>query len=234
MRTLRNRPTDVGRDRAQQVARRYGTELRLARISTGLTQRQLADRSRVSQQIVSQAERGDPGISLLARCRMAAAVGHELGFQLYPVESVALRDSGQLATANAILSTLHHTWNARLEAPIGAGDRRAADILLTRSDETVEVEIERTIVDLQAQLRAGQLKRRAFAERSSVPVRLIIAVPDGARSRAKLSPFDALLAHALPVTSREVSAALRTGRAIGGDGLLFVRTGRLNASSSTP
>ena len=233
MRTFKNRPADVGRDRAHQLARRFGSELRLSRTSAGLTQRQLAVRSGVSQQVISEAERGDVGVSLLARCRMSAAVGHELGLRLNPVDGVALRDSGQLGMAEAILSTLHGTWSARIEAPISPGDRRAADILVSRSDEVVEIEVERTLVDLQAQLRAGQLKRQALAERSAVPVRLVVAVPDGARTRAKLAPFEQLLAHALPIPSREVSAALRTGRALGGDGLLFVRVGRLTAMAGT-
>jgi hypothetical protein len=164
---------------------------------------------------------------------MVAAVGQELALQLYPTDGVELRDSGQLSMANAILATLHPTWSARLESPIGAGDRRAADILLTRHDEKVEIEIERSLVDLQAQLRAGQLKRNALAERSDVPVRLVIAVPDGARIRARLAPFEELLAQALPIRSREVMAALRMGQPIGGDALLFVRAGRLTAASST-
>lgn len=234
MRTFKNRPADLGRDRARQLARRFGIGLRIARTAAGLTQRQLAVRSGVSQQVVSEAERGDPGVSLGARCRMAAAVGHELSLRLYPVEGVPLRDSGQLMLAEAVISTLHGTWSARLEAPIAPGDRRAADILVARTDEIVEIEIERSLVDLQAQLRAAQLKRQALAERSSVPARLIIAVPDGARVRAKLAPFEHLLARALPVASREVSAALRLGHPVGGDGLLFVRVGRrLTASGST-
>jgi transcriptional regulator with XRE-family HTH domain len=199
----------------------------------GLSQKQLASRSGVSQQIVSQAERGDIGLSLTARCRMTAAVGHELGLRLYPVDGVRLRDSGQLAMAQALLSVLHGSWSARIEAPVAAGDRRAADILLMRTEETVEIEIERTLVDLQGQLRAGQLKRRALAERSNVPVRLIIAVPDSARTRAKLAPFEDVLARALPVASREIALALRTGTPIGGDGLLFVRARRLTASAGT-
>jgi transcriptional regulator with XRE-family HTH domain len=233
VRTFRIRPADVGQDRAGELARRFGAELRLARMSAGLTQKQVAVRSGVSQQIISQAERGDAGLSLIARCRMTAAVGHELGLRLFPVDGVALRDSGQLAMAQAIVSVLHGSWSARFEAPVAAGDRRAADVLLTRTDEIVEIEIERTLVDLQGQLRAGQLKRRSIAEQSNVPVRLIMAVPDSARIRAKVAPFEDVIARALPVASREIASALRNGRAIGGDGLLFVRAGRLTGPTGT-
>jgi transcriptional regulator with XRE-family HTH domain len=229
VRNFRNRRADIGRERARELARRFGLELRIARTAAGLTQKQVAVGSGVSQQIVSQAERGDIGLSLIARCQMTAAVGHELGLRLWPVEGVALRDSGQLALAEAILSALHVSWAARLEAPIATADRRAADLLLTRTDEVVEIEIERTLVDLQGQLRAGQLKRESLAERFDLPVRLVIAVPDGARIRAKLAPFEDVLSRALPVPSREIASALRMGRTIGGDGLLFVRTRRLTA-----
>jgi transcriptional regulator with XRE-family HTH domain len=202
-------------------------------MSAGLTQRQLARRSGVSQQAVSEAERGDTGVSLISRCRLTAAVGHELGIRLHPIDGVSLRDSGQLGLAEAIVSVLHGSWSARLEAPVAAGDRRAADLLLTRTDEVVAIEIERTLVDLQAQLRAAQLKRSALSQGSHVPVRLVLALPDGARVRATLAPFSNVLAHALPIRSGEIAAALRQGRPVGGDGVLFVRAGRLTAGAGT-
>jgi transcriptional regulator with XRE-family HTH domain len=231
VRTFRIHSADAGHDRALYLARRFGTELRIARTSAGLTQRQLALRSRVSQQEVSRAERGDVGISLEARSRMAAGAGHELGLRLYPATSVPLRDSGQLRIAEVIAGALHESWSGRLEVPVAPGDLRAADLLLTRSDEVVEVEVERSLVDFQAQLRAAQIKRQVLAERLDKPVRLVIAVPDSSAIRARLSMFSELLDQALPVRSREIATALRVGRPIGGDGLLFVRVARLTTAA---
>jgi transcriptional regulator with XRE-family HTH domain len=226
-------PIHTGSQRAVDVARRFGTELRVARVAAGLTQRRLAQRSGISQQEVSRAERGDPGISLAARCRLAAGTGHELVLRLYPTGSVSLRDSGQLQVAEVIVAALHPSWTARMEAPVAAGDLRAADVLLSRSDELVEIEIERSLVDLQAQLRAAQVKRRMLSEGSVRPVRLVLAVPDSTAMRARIGAYPSLLSAALPVRSRQIAAAIRNGHAVGGDGILFVRIGRLTSTTST-
>ena len=192
-------------------------------MTAGLTQRQVSERARVTQQLVSLAERGDPGIALDVRCRLVAAAGHELGWKLYPVTSVSLRDSGQLLLAQAILRGLSKQLTARLEVPIAVGDLRAADMLITSATERIDVEIERSLYDLQAQLRAAQLKRNSLAEGSPLPVRLVIAVPDSARARAVAASLQEIVRAAFPIPSRQVAGALRTGSPVGGDGLLFVR-----------
>lgn len=223
MQAFRQRPDTTGRARSRFLATLFGRELRIARMNAGLTQSQLAGLAGVSQPEASKAERGFLDVSLDARCRLAAACGHELGWRLYPVATVRLRDSGQLSLAQAITDAAHPTWRAQLEAPVAPADARAADLLLVGEDEILHVEIERALVDVQAQLRAGQLKRQALAESHRQTVRLIIAVPDTRTARARLAPFAELLARALPVTSARVWRTIRTGEALGGDGILFVR-----------
>jgi hypothetical protein len=102
----------------------------------------------------------------------------------------------------------------------------AADILFAHPEEVAEVEIERALVDFQGQLRRGQLKRDAIAERERRPVRLVIVVPDSRSVRQRLAPYSDLIARTLPASSRQVWQALRAGRPIGADGLMFVRTSR--------
>jgi hypothetical protein len=165
-------------------------------------------------------------VSLDARCRLAAACGHELGWRLYPVATVRLRDSGQLALAQVISRAAHLSWRARLEVPVAAGDARAADLLLTGPSEVLHIEIERSLVDLQAQLRSAQLKREALAEGEQRPVRLVIAVPDTPAMRRRLAPFEPLLAQALPASSRDIWRAIRAGEPLNEDGILFVRPPR--------
>lgn len=186
----------------------------------------------VSQQLVSLAERGDAGVNLDERCRMAAAAGHELGWKLYPVAIVTLRDSGQLAVAEAILAQMSRQLVGRLEVPVAVGDLRAADILITAPTELIHVEVERTLFDLQAQLRAAQLKREVLARDSALPVRLVIAVPDSPRVRADLAAIPQIVRAAFPVPSRQISASLRNGTPLGGDGLLFVRPSRPSRRTS--
>ena len=226
VRTFRGRPADEGKSRARYLATAFGRELRIARMTAGLTQEVVGRRAAVSQIQVSRAERGRIDISLVTRCRLAAACGHELGWRLYPVATVRLRDSGQLTLAQAIVSAAHKTWRPRLEVPIAPGDPRAADLVLTGPTEVIHIEIERALVDFQAQLRSAQGKREALAATDRGPMRLVIAVPDTTRSRARLAPFADLIRQALPASSRTIWRAIRAGEPLNDDGILFVRAPR--------
>lgn len=223
MRTFRGRSADIGQARSRHLASLFGRQLRIARMTGGLTQARLARVAGVSQAQVSRAERGTLRVSLDARCRLAAACGHELGWRLYPVATIRLRDSGQLAIAQVIVAAAHPSWTPRLEVPVAPGDLRAADLVLTGTNEVLHLEIERALVDLQAQLRAGQLKRQALAEREERPIRLVLAVPDTRATRARRAPLTELLARALPATSAATWRAIRIGGPLGADGILFVR-----------
>jgi len=233
MRTFRNRAADVGHQRARDQGRRFGAELRIARTVAGLTQAQVARMAGVSQQQVSRAERGDVGVPLNARCQMAAACGYEVALKLFPVATVSLRDSGQLSVAAALVGLLHPVWQPRLEVPVAPGDLRAADMLLSHPKEVIHLEIERGIVDFQAQLRSGQVKREIFAAGESRPVRLVLAVPDTQGMRARLRALRPLLDRSLPMDTRRILGALRSGRPVGSDGLIVVREQRLTKLAST-
>ena len=195
-------------------------------MTAGLTQQQLARAAGVSQQQLSNTERGRTDTSLIVRCQLAAACGHELGWKLHPVASVRLRDSGQMELAQTIVVAAHRSWHARLEVPISPGDLRAADLVLTGPDEILHIEIERALVDFQAQLRSAQLKREAFASREERPIRLVIAVPDAASSRSRLAPFAALVSRSMTRSSRQIWHAIGSGEPLGGGGILFVRRRR--------
>jgi transcriptional regulator with XRE-family HTH domain len=223
MEVIRSRPAPRGRARSRILAQRFGQELRIARVTAGLTQQRVAQLAQLSQGEVSKAERGDVNVSLDARCRMAAAAGHELGWRLYPVATLRLRDSGQLTLAQAIVTAAGTAWKAELEVPVGPGDLRAADIILRRPDQVIHVEVERVLVDLQAQLRAGQLKRQEIAQRLELPVRFVLAAADTPANRVRAATASELLARTLPMSSREIWTSLRTGEPLGGDGILFVR-----------
>jgi hypothetical protein len=223
VRTFRSTAAARGHARSKSLAVRFGSELRIARVATGLTQAQLGAIAQVTQQEVSLAELGAASVSFSARCRLAAGCGHELGWRLYPVATVRLRDSGQLSIAQVIATSAHPSWQVRLEVPVAAGDARAADLVLTGAQQTLHIEVERAIVDLQAQLRSAQLKRQELAKQETRPIQLILAVPDMPSTRQRLAPFGELIGRALPVPSRRIWHAIRHGEALDGDGILFVR-----------
>ncbi len=220
---FRAQPSNIGRARSRYLAQAFGRELRIARMNAGLSQARLAALAGMTQTEVSKAERGRPDVSLEARCRLAAACGHELGWRLYPVATVRLRDSGQLGLAQVIVAAAHPSWKVSLEVPAAPGDPRAADLLLVGPTEVIHIEIERALVDLQAQLRSAQLKREALAVREERPIRLVIAVPDTKATRARLAPFSEVLARTLPAQSRSIWRAIRAGEPLNQDGILFVR-----------
>jgi transcriptional regulator with XRE-family HTH domain len=206
---------------------RFSRELVAARAVAGLTQREVARRAGVSQSLVSLLETGRAIPSLGRMHRLAAATGHDLSIRLFPGSGVRLRDSGQLAVADQIRAATHASWRIRLEVPIGAQpDRRAADMILETAAELVAVEVERVLLDFQAQFRAAQLKRATLAERSGRSVRLVMALPDTRRNRAVIEAHRSILETALPTPSRRIWASLRSGSPVGGDGLLWVRRGR--------
>jgi transcriptional regulator with XRE-family HTH domain len=192
-------------------------------MSAGLTQMQMAKLAGISQQQVSLVERAIGDLSLAIRCQLVGACGHELGWRLYPVATVRLRDSGQLALAQVILAAAHPSWQARLEVPISPGDPRAADLLLVGPTEVIHIEIERALVDFQAQLRVAQLKRDALVAREEKPIRLVIAVPDRRATAVRLAPFAQLIRQMMPATSRGIWRAIRSGQPLHSDGIFFVR-----------
>jgi transcriptional regulator with XRE-family HTH domain len=195
-------------------------------MTAGLSQTQLARLAGLSQQEASKAERGATGLSLDARCRLAAACGHELGWRLYPVATVRLRDSAQMEVAQAIVRAAHPSWKARLEVPVAPGDARAADLILTGPVEILHIEIERALVDFQAQLRSALVKREALQAQGDRPLRLVLSVPDTRATRTRLAPFEELISRTLPARSARVWRAIRTCEALETDGILFVRAAR--------
>lgn len=205
---------------------RFGQELRDARRAAGLTQDQLALRAGISQPMISRIERGSCAADLRAMTRLARGVGQQLSVRLYPADGIRLRDSGQLSLAEVIRAAAHSSWRVSLEVPVAPPpDRRAADMVLADATDVLLVEIERGLRDLQAQLRAAQLKRVALSQRLGRAVTLVLAIPDSAAARQAVAPHAAILRGAIPVTSRAAWAAIRSGASMRGDALLWVRRG---------
>lgn len=206
------------------VVEQFGREVAIARRAAGLTQSQLASRSSSSQPVISRIERGIFSPDLRSMAGIARGLGHHLSVRIYPDDGVRLRDSGQLMLASKIRAEAHGSWRVGLEVPVARPpDRRAADMVLEGHAEVILIEIERGLRDLQAQLRAAQLKRAALAERLGRRVRLVLAVPDLATARKAVAPHAAIIRSSLTVTSRAAWAAIRSGSPLGADALLWVR-----------
>jgi len=217
------RRKDLDRAKASEVVRRLGRDLRTARLALGLSQAYVGRRAGIAQSTLSEIERGRCAVDLTTVFRIAGAVGLQPVVNLYPNGRVRLRDTGQLAIANLLIARAGPAWRPILEHPIGqAPDSRAADLVFVSTLEVLDLEIERNLADVQAQMRSGMLKRDALAERYKVPVRFVLVLPDTPRLRAIVAEAPALNS-VLPMNSSDVLAAIRKGTALGGDGILWVR-----------
>lgn len=193
----------------------------LARTNLAITRRRAARLAGVSPSTQVRVELGDPSVTIAKACQVAAAVGLKAWAKAFPVRTPSLRDTGQLRVADMLRRSAHGSFRVAIELPIATG--RSADAVLFGPDEIVHVEIERIVADLQAQYRSSAAKREELASAHQRPVRLVLVIEDTRRNRESIRPHIALARTMLPAGSREVMGALRSGRALGRDGLLWIR-----------
>ena len=209
---------------ARETIMEIGREVALARAHHGLTRRAAARLAHVAPSTLRRVESGDPAVQLDTLVRVTTAVGLKLWTRAFPAQGPSLRDSGQLAVAEWVRGLVTDATELKLEVPVGKG--RAIDLVAFGSAEIVAIEIERLVVDFQAQFRAADAKRVELASSHARPVRLVLLVADTHRNRHAVRQHEALIRSALPAGTREVLAALRGGRPIGRDGLAWVRQAR--------
>lgn len=190
-----------------------------------MTRAHAAARAGVARSTWDRIERGAPATTLAALVAATDAVGLDLVCQAYPGREPGLRDSGQLGIAHRLAELAHPSWRVALEEP--AGERgEAVDQVFWGPNEIIAVEIDRFLVDWQAQLRRWTVKRDWLAARHARPVRLVVVVSDTRRNRAAVASFASTIARVLPAGTRPVMHAIRTGTPLGTDGLCWIRERR--------
>jgi transcriptional regulator with XRE-family HTH domain len=219
----RSRRTDDAARAGQQLQVELGRELRLARLTAGLRQIDVARIVGVSHASIGRVERGIVSIGLAAISRHAAVVGLRLRARFYPTGS-GLRDAAQLDLLRRFRARVGDRWSWQLEAPLNIpGDPRAFDALLTRpaipasARLTVAVEAITRLRDAQAQLRAATLKQRDGGVQ-----RLVIVVSASHTNRDALRSAADVLATAYPLGTRATLAALATGTDPGANGIVLL------------
>lgn len=210
-----------GVDEAQRASRRLlaelGGELRSARLSRGLRQIDVARAAGSSHSHVSRVEGGlrDAGLADLAR--HGAVVGLRLRARFYP-SGGGLRDAAQLDLLRRFRARIGNRWSWQLEAPLPIpGDLRAFDAMLRNPQTSVAVEAITRLHDVQAQLRAAQLKQR-----DGEADRLVILLKASDANRAALGSARDLLATAFPLGTRATLAALAAGDDPGHNGIVLL------------
>jgi transcriptional regulator with XRE-family HTH domain len=195
-----------------------GEQLRAARHMAGLTLRQLGPAIGVSRSELSRRELGKaPYLTGPKLALHAAAVGLKLSIRLWPVGG-AVRDAAQARYVARFLSRVGRLWRTALEVPIPvAGDLRAVDVMLRRGATVIAVEVITRLVDLQAQIRAAQLKARDVGAS-----RLILVIAGTNANRRVLAAVRPTLVAAFDLDTRRLLADLAAGRDPGRDGIVVI------------
>lgn len=194
-----------------------GDELSEARLSSGLTQTDVARRLGTTRRRLGRIESGRVSLVPLADLVMhAGLVGLRLHAKLYPA-GPPLRDKAQLALLDRFQRRLAPVWHVRLEEPIPMpGDMRAWDMVLRHGNVVVGVEAITRLRDVQAQVRAARLKQKD-AEITRL-ILLVAATHANRRALAAAGPLSA----AFPITTRDALAALGAGSDPGDDAVVLL------------
>lgn len=200
------------------LTREAGRELRLARITAGLRQTDVAKRLATSVTHVSRVENGlIRRVGLYDVSRHAAAVGLKPYMRFYPAVARPL-DHAQLALLEAFRSRIATAWSVALEVPMPiAGDLRAVDAIISLPGCRCAVEVITRLADLQAQLRSARLKQRDVGAD-----RLIFVVRGSTTNRRVVRSIGSALESAFPIGTRLALQRLAGAMDPGGDALILL------------
>lgn len=203
---------------ANWLLQRIGRELRLARITAGSSQAEVARRIGTSKAQVSRIERGKvKRLSIHGVSRHAAAVGLRFSAQLFPGVRRVL-DAPQLALLNRLRERIGQAWTWELEVPMPLErDLRAVDARLSHAGCSIAVEAIARLADVQAQVRAAQHKRRDLGA-----TRLLLVISDSNANRRAIAEVAPMLSAAFLLGTRHVLGRLAAGQDPGRDCLLVL------------
>ena len=214
----RSNPVHDATRLAAWVRMTVGRELRIARVSAGMTQRQAGRSIGRSASRISRIEAGKvTRVSVLELSRAAAAVGLKLHVTVHPGGRRPL-DAPQLGLLRAFNARLHPSWRRQLEVPMPIeGDLRAVDEVIRIDTCVCAVEAFTRLADVQRQVRAARIKQRDLRAD-----RLVLLVLGSRANRSMLREAGPVLREAFPVGTRAALRAFRAGQDPGGDCLVIL------------
>jgi transcriptional regulator with XRE-family HTH domain len=204
---VRFRRQDLGKHQADRSIRQLAEELRTARLTAGLSLRDVADSSGLSASQVCRLEHGrSPATSLRTLSIVFAVLGMRLSARPFP-EGSPIRDAAHARLLTRFKADLPPTVKLRTEVPLRyVQDLRAWDGELEAHDGTCKLEAETVLYDIQAQERRIALKMA-----DDHVDRVILLVADTHRNRRVLREFRELIAARFPLDTRVVMRQLRAG-----------------------
>lgn len=212
------RRRDRGRTRGERIVVEISRELRVTRMSAGLSQASVASASGISRPRLSRIERARVrNVSVMLLATIAAVLGLDLSANLYPAEN-ALRDRGHVALLERLRARVHRSFTWRSEVPMGpAGDMRAWDAKLVGADVRIGVEGETRLLDAQTVARRIALKRR-----DGDVDHVLLVVADTRANALALRAFGDLLATDFPIAGTNALDAFEHGRDPGGSAVIVI------------
>jgi transcriptional regulator with XRE-family HTH domain len=212
------RRTDRGHEQAIRIIGSTGAEVRLARRSAGTSIRTAAASVGMSESMFARVERAElRNVTIEQAARACAAVGLKFVGRAYP-DGAPVRDVAHIRLLRRLRDQLPAGIAVRTEVPIPiAGDLRAWDLQFRVGIETVGVEAETRLSDLQA------LDRRiALKVRDSAVTVVVLLLADTTANRRTIAEHREALRSAFPLDSRAVLGALRTGRPPSASGIVVL------------
>ena len=215
----RRRSIQEARERFSRAWPGLIDELREARLIAGLTQGAVASALGVSRDRIARVElRRVRNVGVDYLVSHAAAVGLKASIKFYPTGG-AIRDEAQASYIARFVARIGHAWRVMLDVPIPLpGDLRAVDVLLQNSTCRIVVEVITRLRDLQAQLRAAQLKQRDLGAD-----RLILVVAGSHANRVALAAARPTLLATFELDTHRVLASLEAGHDPGRDAVIVLR-----------
>ena len=214
----RTRPLDEARRAWRRSTIEIGEQLRTGRHILGLTLRQVGAAIGVSESEICRRELGKaPRLNGEKLAVHAAAIGLRVSVKLWPIGG-GIRDAAQAKYVARFVARVGRAWRVTLEASIPQpGDLRAVDVLLAGPPGRIAVEVITRLADLQAQVRAAELKARDIGA-----TRLILVVAGTHANRTALADARAALVASFDLDTRRVMADLEAGRDPGRDAIVVL------------
>ncbi len=195
-----------------------GRELRLARVTSGMRQADVARVIGTSKSRICRVEHARiASLSIRAVAIHAAAVGLKPCIRLFPLGR-RLLDRPQLELLARFRARLHEAWTWETEVPMPIPrDLRSTDCRITIDGCSIAVEAITRLADYQAQTRAATLKKRDLGAD-----RLILLVAATHANRRALAEASGASGDSFPLGSRVALRALAEGHNPGADAIVLL------------
>ena len=205
------RTIDRGKRQGLRWLGLISTEFRIARLTEGLSQEEVAKAVRISRPAYGRIERGElQTLSVALTARIAAVLGLDLFVALYPGQR-RLRDEPQAKMIKRVVEYCAAPLRTRIDVPLprigDAPEYRAWDLVSTSASGRTAYEFESRLYDAQAQIRRYKLKRR-----DDPPDHFVLVLADTHRNRKMLREFGELFADLPRIPTAAFLKTLKAGQ----------------------